>query len=273
MMDNTPVPSRCSTTFALKIRFLKTTCSVSWTGTSASISFVRSCRTPTAIRADPRSIQNFCCATCRWVSLWCHQERKWLRSCKYLAWPARFTGLSFDQIFPITPRFLRTVMAVSPQSNLFQQLFEQIVDRCREAGLVEGEHLSVDGSFIPANASRLSRIPREQLAEAAHVKQTVREYLADLEQENPIEEPAPQQDQVSTTDPDSTDLDEGDRPAELGTSATIPSTTSSRDCGRSGNASPAEPGKCGGSRDDHAVSGKTRALSTVGCRRHDLWER
>jgi hypothetical protein len=29
------------------------------------------------------------------------------------------------------------------------------VDRCQAAGLVEGEHLSVDGSFIPANASRL----------------------------------------------------------------------------------------------------------------------
>jgi hypothetical protein len=78
------------------------------------------------------------------------------------------------------------------------------VDRCIEAGFVEGEHLSVDGSFLPANASRLSRIPREQLPEAAHVKRTVREYLADLEQENPVEEPAPQQDQVSTTDPDST---------------------------------------------------------------------
>src|ERR1700687_828439 len=87
------------------------------------------------------------------------------------------------------------------ESNLFQQLFEEIVDRCMEAGFVEGEHLSVDGSFIPANASRLSRIPREQLPEAAHVKRTVREYLADLEQENPIEEPTHQQDQISTTDP------------------------------------------------------------------------
>jgi hypothetical protein len=85
-----------------------------------------------------------------------------------------------------------------------------------EAGLVEGEHLSVDGSFLLANASRLSRIPREQLPEAAHVKRTVREYLADLEQENPVEEPAPQQDQVSTTDPDSTYSTKGDRPAELG---------------------------------------------------------
>ena len=48
------------------------------------------------------------------------------------------------------------------------------------------------------------------------MKRTVREYLADLEQENPIEEPAPQQDQVSTTDPDSTYATKGDRRAELG---------------------------------------------------------
>ena len=48
------------------------------------------------------------------------------------------------------------------------------------------------------------------------MKRTVREYLADLEQENPVEEPAPQQDQVSTTDPDSTYSTKGARPAELG---------------------------------------------------------
>ena len=58
------------------------------------------------------------------------------------------------------------------------------------AGLVQGEHLSVDGSFILANASTGSRIPREQLAEAAQVKRTVREYLDELQQENPVEEPA-----------------------------------------------------------------------------------
>jgi hypothetical protein len=46
--------------------------------------------------------------------------------------------------------------------------------------LVQGEHLSVDGSFILANASTGSRIPREQLAEAAQVKRTVREYLDEL---------------------------------------------------------------------------------------------
>ena len=78
-------------------------------------------------------------------------------------------------------------MAVFLESNLFQELFEEIVDRCMEAGLVEGEHLSVDGSFIPANASRLSRIPRERLPEEAHVKRTVREYSADLERRQSVQ--------------------------------------------------------------------------------------
>jgi hypothetical protein len=88
--------------------------------------------------------------------------------------------------------------------------------RRTEVGLVEGEHLSVDGSFIQADASRSSRIPREQLAEVAHVKRTVREYLADIEQENPTEEPAHQHDKISTTDPDSTFFTKGDRPTEIG---------------------------------------------------------
>jgi transposase len=143
-------------------------------------------------------------------------ERKLVEELQmHLAW-RWFTGLSFDQEIPHHSTFSKNRHGRFLESNLFQQLFEEIVDRCMEAGLVEGEHLSVDGSFIPANASRLSRIPREQLPEAAHVKRTVREYLADPEQENPVEEPAPQQDQVSTTDPDSTYSTKGDRPAELG---------------------------------------------------------
>ena len=143
-------------------------------------------------------------------------ERKLVEELQmHLAW-RWFTGLSFDQEIPHHSTFSKNRHGRFLESNLFQQLFEEIVDRCVEAGLVEGEHLSVDGSFILANASRLSRIPREQLPEAAHVKGTVREYLADLEQANPVEEPAPQQDQVSTTDPDSTYSTKGHRPAELG---------------------------------------------------------
>jgi transposase len=138
----------------------------------------------------------------------------------HLAW-RWFTGLSFDQEIPHHSTFSKNRHGRFLESNLFQQLIEEIVDRCQAAGLVEGEHLSVDGSFIPANASRLSRIPREQLPEVAHVKRTVREYLADLEQENPVEEPARQQDQVSTTDPDSTYSPRANVLRNWGTSTTI----------------------------------------------------
>jgi hypothetical protein len=58
----------------------------------------------------------------------------------------------------------------------------------------------VDGSFVEANAAKESRIPREQLAEAAQVHQTVRQYLREVQEQNPGEEPVHEQDQVSTTD-------------------------------------------------------------------------
>jgi hypothetical protein len=98
---------------------------------------------------------------------------------------------------------------------VFEQLFEEIVRQCVEVGLVQGKHLSVDGSFVEANAAKESRIPREQLAEAAQVNQTVRQ-LVELEEQNPLEEPVHQQDQVSTTDPDSTYATKGGTPARLG---------------------------------------------------------
>jgi hypothetical protein len=133
----------------------------------------------------------------------------------HLAW-RWFTGLAFDQEIPHHSTFSKNRHGRFEESNVFQQLFEEIVNHCTEEGLVEGEHLSVDGSFIQANASRSSRIPREQLTEVAHVKGTVREYLSDLEQENPIGEPIHQQELVSTTDPDSTFATKGSRAAELG---------------------------------------------------------
>ncbi len=88
--------------------------------------------------------------------------------------------------------------------------------QCVKVGLIQGKHLSVDGSFVEANAAKGSRIPREQLVEAAQVHHTVRKYLQELEQQNPAEEPVHQQEQVSTTDPDSTYATKGGTPARLG---------------------------------------------------------
>jgi hypothetical protein len=85
-----------------------------------------------------------------------------------------------------------------------------------ECGLVRGDHLFIDGSFIQAAASNASRSPREQLTEVAHVKRNVREYLDDLERENSAgSEPHPQ-DKVSTTDPDALYFSKGDRAPVLG---------------------------------------------------------
>ena len=142
-------------------------------------------------------------------------ERKLVEELRmHLAW-RWFTGLGFDQEIPHHSMFSKNRHGRFQESNLFQELFEEIVARCVEAGLVRGEHMSVDGSFIQANADHHRRVAPEQLAEVAKVNCTVREYLAELEQENPVESPVPQQEKVSTTDPDSTYATKGG-PARLG---------------------------------------------------------
>ncbi len=142
-------------------------------------------------------------------------ERKLVEELRmHLAW-RWFTRLGFDQEIPHHSTFSKNRHGRFQESNLFQELFEEIVTRCVQAGLVKGEHMSVDGSFVQANADHHSRVPREQLTEVAKVNHAVREYLAELERENPVEAPVPPQDKVSTTDPDSTYATKGG-PARLG---------------------------------------------------------
>ena len=122
-------------------------------------------------------------------------ERKLVEELRmHLAW-RWFTGLGFDQEIPHHSTFSKNRHGRFQESKLFELLFEQIVRQCVEVGLVQGKHLSVDGSFVEANAAKESRIPREQLAEAAQVHGTVRQYLEELEQQNPIAEPVHQQEQ------------------------------------------------------------------------------
>src|SRR5258707_5816594 len=143
-------------------------------------------------------------------------ERKLVEELRmHLGW-RWFTGLGFDQEIPHHSTFSKNRHGRFQESKLFEELFDQIVRQCMEVGLVQGKHLSVDGSFVEANAAKESRIPREQLAEAAQVNQTVRQYLVELEQQNPAEAPAHQQGQVSTTDPDATYATKGGTPARLG---------------------------------------------------------
>jgi transposase len=109
-----------------------------------------------------------------------------------------FTRLDFDQEIPDHSTFSKNRHGRFRQSGVFREVFEEIVRRCLEAGLVEGQNLAVDGTLVEANASRESRVPRKQLKEAAQISRTVREYLAELEQMNPVSHA----EKVSTTDPD-----------------------------------------------------------------------
>src|SRR5262249_48228626 len=88
-------------------------------------------------------------------------ERKLVEELRmHLAW-RWFTGLGFDQEIPHHSTFSKNRHGRFEESKLFEQLFEEVVDRCLRAGLVRGDELSVDGSFVEANAAKESRVPRK----------------------------------------------------------------------------------------------------------------
>jgi hypothetical protein len=106
--------------------------------------------------------------------------------------------LGFEQQIPDHSTFSKNRHGRFRQSDVFREVFEEIVRRCLAAGLAEGQNLAVDGTMVGGNASRQSRVPREQLKEVAQVSRTVREYLAELEQVNPVSDA----EKISITDPD-----------------------------------------------------------------------
>jgi transposase len=101
-----------------------------------------------------------------------------------------FTGLGFDRELPDHSTFSKNRHGRFRAAGVFRDVFEEIVRRCIAAGLVEGRHLTVDGTLVQANASPHRRVTPEQLPEVARVSHTVREYLAELEQQNPVADPA-----------------------------------------------------------------------------------
>ncbi len=116
-----------------------------------------------------------------------------------------FTRLGFDQEIPDHSMFSKNRHGRFRQSGVFRKIFEEIVQLCLEAGLVEGRNLAVDGTLVGANASPQSRVPQKRLVEVAQVSRTVQEYLQELEQENPVTDLKRRpiaQEMVSMTDPD-----------------------------------------------------------------------
>ena len=61
-----------------------------------------------------------------------------------------FTRLDFEQEIPDHSTFSKNRHGRFRQSGVFRGVFEEIVRRCLQAGLVEGKHLAVDGTMVGA---------------------------------------------------------------------------------------------------------------------------
>jgi transposase len=132
-------------------------------------------------------------------------ERRLLEEVKMHLAYRWFTRLGFEQEIPDDSTFSKNRHGRFRQCGVFRKVFEEIVRRCLEAGLVEARNLAVDGTLVGANASNQSRVPREKLVEVAQNSRTVQEYLAELERQNPVADPEERptaQKMVSSTDLD-----------------------------------------------------------------------
>lgn len=90
------------------------------------------------------------------------------------------------------------------EHDAFRQLFDSVLRRCMAEGLVQGEGFATDASLIKADAQRQRSRPGDAAIDWGDPEQAsrpVREYLAALEQANPVPAPAKR---ISLTDPAAT---------------------------------------------------------------------
>jgi transposase len=73
------------------------------------------------------------------------------------------------------------------ESDVFRQIFEEVVRMCMDAGLVKGEGFAVDASVIEADASRYHGVKPEEADWSAPERQTraVAEFLGALDEDEP----------------------------------------------------------------------------------------
>ena len=89
-----------------------------------------------------------------------------------------FCGFELDDTIPNHSTFSKTRTRKWQQSSLFQKAFYEIVKQCIDSGLIDGEAMAADGSYIPANVSRESWINVE-----TEVEQSIQSYLDSLDEE------------------------------------------------------------------------------------------
>jgi len=92
-----------------------------------------------------------------------------------------FVGLNLEDKVPDHSTFSKNIHERFTENDVFQNIFDEIVQQCINKGLLTGKHLTVDSTYIRANASFKSLEPI-----AVEMKPT--EYIEKLEEENPVKE-------------------------------------------------------------------------------------
>ncbi len=88
-----------------------------------------------------------------------------------------FCRLGLDGEVPDHSTFSKNRHGRFRDSDLLRRLFETVVKRCIDEGLVGGEGFAVDGSMIKADANRQRGIESENWMAPEDAQRAVREYL------------------------------------------------------------------------------------------------
>jgi transposase len=115
-----------------------------------------------------------------------------------------FCRLGLEDEVPDHSTFSKNRHGRFRESDIFRHLFEAVVRRCMEVGLVGGEGFAVDASVVEADASRYKRVEEGEPLEWSDQQlsmRPVREYLAAIESENPPTNPTRRPKAMSPSDP------------------------------------------------------------------------
>lgn len=114
-----------------------------------------------------------------------------------------FCRLGLEDKVPDHSTFSKNRHGRFRDSGIFRHLFETVVQRCMNEGLVRGEGFATDASVIKADAQRQRAVPGEEVIDwgnPAEATRPVKEYLTALEEANPVAAPPKS---ISLTDPSS----------------------------------------------------------------------
>jgi transposase len=101
-------------------------------------------------------------------------ERKLVEELRmHLAW-RWFTGLGFNEEIPHHSTFSKNRHGRFQESNLFQELFEEIVTRCVAAGLVSG-CAGAKTSTSPTTKHQIVRLAKENMRNSFAIRKTSRQ--------------------------------------------------------------------------------------------------